>query len=86
MPSDFALPSSTHLANLTAHYAGGHFNKDGTITLNLKLPAEMAEEFVALSRNDGLALNVSVWETKLDEGMAELARVIGMTLESGSGE
>lgn len=80
MPSDFALPSARHLANLTAYYDRATFNKDGTVTLTMKLPAEMKSEIVALSENDGMALNVSVWETALDDGMMELARVIGMTL------
>lgn len=79
-----ALPSSTHLADFHAFYDKAIFNKDGTVTITLKAPSEMKDQVVALSRNDGMALNISVWETKLDDDMAALARAVGMTLPSDS--
>jgi hypothetical protein len=81
MPADFTLPSSRHVADLTVFFDKATLNKDGTATVIFKLPSEMAPNVLELQRNDGMALNVRVWETKLDEGMAALAAAVGMTLE-----
>lgn len=75
-----ALPSGRHLADFHAFYDKVTFNKDGTATLIVRVPDEMVEQMVKLRRQDGMALNVSVWETKLDEGMQALARAVGMAL------
>lgn len=80
MTRGHALPSSIHLADFHAFYDKAVFNKDGTVTITLKAPVEMKEHVVALSRNDGMALNISVWETQLDEGMQALARAVGYAL------
>lgn len=72
------LPSSAHLADFHAFYEKVIFNKDGGATLMFKVPADMVEAMIALRRNDGLALNVTVWETRLPDGMAELARAVGL--------
>lgn len=75
----WTLPRARHLADLTAFYDKAIFNKDGSITLSFKLPAEERANVVALADNDGMALNVRVWETALPEGMQALARAVGLS-------
>lgn len=80
-----SLPSGNSLASFTAHYKMARFNAAGTCDLTFSIGRDMAEEIVKLSTsNDGLALNVEVWETKLEgdiEGLgdlAELAKALGI--------
>lgn len=75
-----ALPSGRHLADFHAFYDKVTFNKDGTATLIVKVPEEMVEAMIQLRRQDGMALNMSVWETVLDDDMQALARAVGMAL------
>lgn len=76
---DFALPSkSSPLAHFTAFYDKATFNKDGSVTVILKVSADQKAAVVALSDGDGKALNMIVWETVLPDGMAELARAVGL--------
>lgn len=77
-PAGHTLPSARHLADLTAFYDKATFNKDGTVTLVFKLPAEEAVKIPVFATHDGLALNVRVWETRMPEGMAALARAVGL--------
>lgn len=75
------LPSARHLASFHAFYETARFNKNGTATLTLVIPAEMKRHLLKLSDNDGMALNVSIWETALpgeDGGDVALARALGM--------
>lgn len=75
---DFTLPSARRLARFTAFYDKATMNKDGTTTVVLKVPAEERDAVVSLAGNDGMALNVSVWETRLPDGMEALARAVGL--------
>lgn len=76
--SPFTLPSARLLAAFTAFYDKATFNKDGSITVIFKLPAEERAAVVDLADNDGMALNVKVWETTMPEGMEALARAVGL--------
>lgn len=80
-PHPFTLPSARHVADLTVFYDKATFNKDGTATVIFKLPAEMDHNILDLKRNDGMALNIRVWETRLPDGMEQLARAVGMSLD-----
>lgn len=75
----FALPSARHLTDLTAFFNKATINKDGSVTMILKLPADMAERVLVFSASDGMALNVRVWETRLPDGMEALAAAVGLT-------
>ena len=77
-----SLPSARHLADFSAFFFSGTFQRDGMIKLVLNLPPEEASALVKLRDNDGLALNVSVWETELPEGSDELAKALGIDLGS----
>lgn len=72
------LPSARHLADFHGFFTKATFNRDGTATLIFNVPAEMKEQLLAISTNDGMALNVSVWETKMPEGEAWLADLLGL--------
>lgn len=72
------LPSARHLADLHGFYASAIFPRDGTCKLTFTLPPEMKHHVLAITDNDGMALNISVWETKLPEGDEMLARALGL--------
>lgn len=75
------LPSrATPLARFTAFYERATFNKDGSTTVILKVDADNKDQVVALSRQDGKALNVTIHETLLPPGMEELARAVGLDM------
>ena len=79
-PHGFTLPSARHVADLTVFFDKATLNKDGSITLILKLPSEMGPNILDLRTNDGMALNARVWETRMPDGMEQLAAAVGMTL------
>ena len=58
------LASARHLADFHAFYKSALFNRDGTATLTLLLPQECKDKILDVSNNDGLALNVTLWETE----------------------
>lgn len=73
------LPSKADpLAHFTAFYHTAIFNKDGSVSVTFKVPAENKQGIVDLSYQDGKALNVTVWETLLPAGMEDLARAAGL--------
>lgn len=76
----FSLPSGPHLIDLTMFYDKATFNKDGSATVIFKLPPEQKPNILALSNNDGMALNARVWTTQLPSGMQRLAEAVGMSL------
>lgn len=84
MPDDdrptFSLPSADHVVDLTVFWDGAKFNKDGSATVSFKLPPDQKPNVVVLSDNDGMALNVRVWSTRLPDGMQQLAEAVGMSL------
>lgn len=72
------LPSARHLADFHGFFEKATLNKNGTCTIILTLPVEMKNHIIALSDNDGMAINVSMWETELPEGDEMLARALGL--------
>lgn len=72
------LPSARHLADLHGFFKTASFAADGTALLTFKIPPEMKDRLVDISTNDGMALNLSVWETQLPEGEAWLAEALGL--------
>lgn len=72
------LPSARLLTEFQAFYRSAHLNKDGTCNISLLLPAEHRASALELANNDGLVLNVSVWETAMPEGDEVLARALGL--------
>lgn len=80
--ADHTLPSKPEpLAHFTAYYDRATFNKDGSVSVIFKVPAEDKAGVVDLSYQDGKALNVTVWETMLPPEMEGLARAAGLTSE-----
>lgn len=78
-----SLPSARHLSHFSAFYKTATFAKDGTATVTFMLPADQKPEILSLSENDGMTLNISVWETRMPDGEEALARALGMDLELG---
>lgn len=74
------LPSGRLLADLHGFYTSARFASDGTVTLSFKVPPEYKQAVTDISINDGMALNISVWETQLEEmeGDDWLAAAIGL--------
>ncbi len=72
------LPSGRHLADLHGFYKTASFAADGTALITFRTPPEMKHKLVDISTNDGMALNISIWETKLPEGDEWLASVLGL--------
>lgn len=72
------LPSARHLADLHGFFKTATLLRDGTANLTFSIPPDMVHELVALANNDGMALNISVWETKLPEGDDWLAQALGL--------
>ncbi len=83
MPHD--LPSARHLADLHGFYAGATFPKNGTCTITFTLPPDMKRAVLDVTENDGMALNISVWETQLPEGDEMLARALGIEVPGAGG-
>lgn len=75
------LPSARHLADLHGFYAGAKLNSDGTANLIFRVPRECKDRLLPISDNDGMALNISVWETRLPEGEEWLAAALGITVD-----
>lgn len=77
------LPSSTHLSDFTAHFKRAVFTRDGGADVMFALAPEQLDALLDLQRNDGMALNISVWATELDDGSdgdgaGGLAGLLGM--------
>lgn len=79
MPHD--LPSARHLADLHGFYRGARLNNDGTADMTFRIPRECKAQLLPISDNDGMALNISVWETRLPEGEEWLAEMLGITAD-----
>ncbi len=76
------LPSSIELSSFTAFYKQATLLKSGEATVIFSLPQESVAAILDLARNDGLALNITVWGTKLDDdddadGLAGLKQLLG---------
>lgn len=76
------LPSARHLADLHGFYAGAKLNSDGTANLIFRVPRECKDRLLPISDNDGMALNISVWETRLPEGEEWLAAALGIAVDT----
>ncbi len=84
------LPSASPdspLASFTAHFKNAHFSRSGDCNVTFALGKDQADAVLDLNRNDGMALNVTVWGTELPDavelGLGGL--VAGLGLE-GEGE
>lgn len=62
------LPSATHLSDFTAHFKRAVFTRDGGADVMFALAPEQLDALLDLQRNDGMALNISVWATELGDG------------------
>lgn len=80
-----SLPSARLLADFQAFFTSATLLPNGKVKVTLTLPKEEREATLDLSDNDGMILNVSVWETALPEGEDDLARALGVPV-MGSGE
>lgn len=78
MTTGHDLPSGRHLADLHGFFKTAAFNANGTANLVFTIPAELKARLVDISVNDGMALNISVWETKVPEGDEWLAEALGL--------
>lgn len=76
-----AHPSSDELASFSAFFKRAVLNRDGSADVVFNLPKEAVGDVVDLSSgNDGMALNITVWGTELDEegaGLAGLLELLG---------
>lgn len=77
-----SLPSKPGdpLTTFTAFYKSARLGSDGGADVTLYLPPEMKHEVLELSTNDGMALNITVYETEMPEvdGLGELATYLGI--------
>lgn len=72
------LPSADHLADFTAHFKRSVFNRDGGAEVTFSLAADQLPSLLDLQRGDGMALNLSVWGTQIDDGDSGLAGLMGL--------
>lgn len=77
-----SLPSkdeSTPLCTFTGFFRSAAIQKNGSVVVQFVLDNDQAAAVLDLASGDGMALNVTAWETVLPEGDEELARMLGLT-------
>lgn len=64
-----SLPSADDgpLSEFTGHFKRALFDKSGGCDVTFHLDRDMVNAVVDLTKNDGMALNVTVWGTELDD-------------------
>lgn len=74
-----SLPSGDHLADFTAHFKRSTFLRDGQADVTFTLEADQLAALLDLQKNDGLALNITVHGTTVDDddGLRELLGLLG---------
>lgn len=72
------LPDARHLTTIQAFFKTARFDKDGSASVTFQVPSEEKDKLVAVSTNDGMALNVHIYETAMPEGEDWLASALGM--------
>ncbi len=79
--TDHDFPSARHLASLHGFFKSASFNRDGSANLTFLIPSEVKNKILDISDNDGMALNISVWETRLVEDSDDwLAEILGIEI------
>lgn len=79
------LPTATPddpLASFTGFFKAAHFDKGGHASIIFTLSDYSKHATMDLSESDGMALNVTVWATKLDdedEALMAMAQALGLS-------
>ena len=68
----------TPLSTFTGFFRSATIQKSGGVIVQFVLDPEAAAAVLDLASGDGMALNVSVWETELPEGDELLAKMLGL--------
>lgn len=78
------LPSGPLRTQFTAFFNGAKLARNGSIQITFLVSPESNAALLDLSEGDGMALNVSVWDTELPEGDQELASWLGLDGQGNS--
>lgn len=82
---DFSLPSGPPVTHFTGFYRSARFNAKGEAEIIFSVPRDMIFAVTDLATAaDGLALNVTVERTEMEEGDQALARLLGIGVASGA--
>lgn len=73
------------LSTFTGFFRSAMIQKNGDVVVQFVLDKEQAAAVLDLAGGDGMALNVSVWETELPEGDEEFAKLLGIGTEGEDG-